>query len=139
MECSKQSGGARQSVGGSSVRPITCFSCGKSGHRSVECPNKMVGGPVKKEVVTKKVSKIAVGGKNNNIAWGLVNGVRSRILIDSGAEVGVIPRSLVTKDSGEYGEVHICDVHGKTSVHQSTIVVFELGGLRCVKLAVIDE
>ncbi len=60
-------------------------------------------------------------------------------MIDSGAEVGVTPRSLVTGESVECGEVHISEVHGKTSVHQSTIVTYELGGLGCAKLAVIDE
>ncbi len=53
--------------------------------------------------------------------------------------MGVIPRSLVSSDSAECGDVHISDVHGKTSVHQSTIVTYELGGLRRVKLSVIDE
>ena len=68
-----------------------------------------------------------------------MNGVRCKVLVDSGAEVGVIPRSLVSSDSAECGDVHISDVHGKTSVHQSIIVTYELGGLRRVKLAVIDE
>ncbi len=45
----------------------------------------------------------------------------------------------MTGESVECGEVHISDVHGKTSMHQSTIVTYELGGLRCAKLAVIDE
>ncbi len=27
-------------------RPWTCFSCGKEGHRSFDCPNKKIGNPV---------------------------------------------------------------------------------------------
>ncbi len=138
VECRKNVN-AKQGGGGAGVRPITCFSCGKAGHRSVECPNTKVGVPVKKEGRVGKVSKIVVGGKKGNVACGLVNGVECKILVDSGAEVGVVPKSLVGADSIECGIVHISDVHGKTSVHQSTIVNFELGGRKFANLAVIDE
>ncbi len=92
-ECktAKSNGGNRTSEGGPSVRPITCFNCGKSGHRSVDCPNRKVGGVVKKEPVFGRVAKIVVGAKKKgNVAWNLVNGVRGRILVDSGAEVGKV-------------------------------------------------
>ncbi len=75
--------------GGSGVRAITCFNCGKQGHRSVDCPNKRVGGPVKKEGTGGKVAKLVVEGEKDNVAWGLVNGVKSKVvLIDSGAKLG---------------------------------------------------
>ncbi len=73
----------------------------------MDCPSKKVGSNVKKDGPVGKISKIIMGAKKGNVAWGDVNGIRSRVLIDSGAEVGVIPRSLVTSDSMECGKVHI--------------------------------
>ena len=77
---------------------------------------------MKKEPVFGRVAKIVVGAKKKgNVAWDLVNGVRGRILVDSGAEVGMVPRSLVGSDAVNCGEMHISGVLGKTSVYQSTI------------------
>ncbi len=125
--------------GGSGVRPITCFNCGKQGHRSVDCPNKRVGGPVKKEGTGGKVAKLVVEGEKDNVTRGLVNGVRSKVLIDSGASVGVVPRLLLKKNYRDCGAIHVADVHGNKKVHRSTVVTLELGGLTCSRLAMIDE
>ncbi len=93
---------------------------------------------MKKETVG-KVAKIVVGGKTENVVWGTVNDVGCKILIDSGAEVGVVPRALVKSDSNQCGKVHISNVHGVTEVHNSTIVTYVVGGLKTTRLAVIDE
>ncbi len=140
-ECpNKSSSGnsGRAGQGSYTPRSLMCFNCGKMGHRSVDCSQKKVG-PAVKEVPVGKVSKIVMGVQKGNVAWGCVNGVRSKVLIDSGAEVGVVPRSLVTSDNVECGKVHIADVHGRTSVHESTVVNYELGGIKFSKLAVIEE
>ncbi len=137
VDCRKN--GARTTGSGPGVRTITCFACGKPGHRSVDCTAKKVGAPIKKETPVGRVLKIVVGGRKDNVAWGTVNGVECRILIDSGAEVGVVPRALVKNASNACGRVHISNVHGTTEVHESTIVTYVLGGLRTTRLAVIDE
>ncbi len=80
-----------------------------------------------------------VEGEKDNVAWGLVNGVRSQVLIDSGDSVGVVPRLLLKKNYRDCGAIHIADVHGNKKVHRSTVVTFELGGLTCSRLAMIDE
>ncbi len=127
--------------GGSSVNSratggvVTCFTCNKQGHRSPDCPSKRVGSTVKKESNGGRVLKIIVGAKRGNMAKGVVNGKECSVLIDSGAEIGVIPRSLVTKDSLECGRVHIADVHGNTK----TLVNYKIGGLEFARLAVIDD
>ncbi len=59
--------------------------------------------------------------------------------MDSGAEVGVVPRALVNQGAVECGKLHISGVNGATSVHQSTVVEYKIGGLRQAKLAMIDE
>ncbi len=136
VECKKPSGSSRTGYS-SEFRPLTCFSCGKAGHKSTECPNGKVGSAVKKETGVRKVSKIVVGEKRKgNIVWGKVNGTECKVLIDSGAEVGVVPRALVNQGAVECGEMHVSGVNGMTSVHQSTVVEYEVGGLRLAKLYV---
>ncbi len=125
--------------GGSGARPTTCFNCGEQGHRSVDCTNKRVGGPVKKEGTGGKVAKLVVEGEKDNVAWGIVNGTKSKVLIDTGASVGVVPRSLLKENYRDCGAIHVADVHGNKKVHRSTVVTFELGGLTCSRLAMIDE
>ncbi len=139
VECRKPNMNSRAGYNSGS-RPLTCFSCGKAGHRSIECPSKKVGSAVKREPGVTRVLKVVVGEKRKgNIVWGTVNGVRRKVLIDSGAEVGVVPRSLVDQGAERCGEMHISGVNGVTSVHQSTVVEYEVGGLRLAKLAMIDE
>ncbi len=121
------------------ARVITCFSCGKPGHRSTECPSKKVGTSLKKEGTGGKVATVIVGDKKDNIAWGLVNGVKCRVLVDSGASVGVVPRSLLREGYKDCGEIQVADVHGARKAHRSTIVEFKIGGLVRTQLAMIDE
>ena len=118
-------------------RSVTCYSCGKPGHRSTECTNKKVGAPVKKE--GDRVAKLVVEGKKDNIAWGLVNGVRCKVLVDSGASVGVIPRELLPEGHEDCGEIHVESFHGTKKMHRSTVVTYEVGGVVRSKLAMIDE
>ncbi len=121
------------------TRAVTCFSCGKPGHRSPECPSKKVGTNLKKEGTGGKVATVIVGDRKDNIAWGTVNGVQCRVLVDSGVSVGVVPRSLLREGYKDCGEIHVADVHGARKAHRSTIVEFEIGGLVRTQLAMIDE
>ncbi len=52
---------------------------------------------------------------------------------------GSSTRALVNQGAVECGEMHVSGVNGMTSVHQSTVVEYEVGGLRLAKLAMIDE
>jgi len=79
--------------GGERPQVVTCFTCGKEGHRSPECPSKKVGAPVKKTAPTSRISLISTNKKSKaNVVWGKVNGVSCKVLVDSGAEIAMVPR-----------------------------------------------
>ncbi len=128
---------------GSSGRghPLTCFNCNKEGHRSVDCPTKKIGSTVKKEPIVGRMSTVIKVGerRKNNVLWGKVNGVERKILVDMGAEVGMIPRALVGEDSEDCGVMYIQGVLGKSVLHNSTKATFEVAGLKMVRVVIIDE
>ncbi len=111
---------------------VVCFHCGKRCHRSSECREKKVGAPlVKQEKEKTKMSVISVGevgAKIQNVAMGKVNGVCTEILIDSGAELGSVPRALVPKDGQSVGNVLVRGFDGKEVSCVAVICKFEIGG-----------
>ncbi len=127
----------------SRIRQPTCFTCHKEGHKSPDCPLKKVGGPVKQEPVSGRmapVNKASVGKKEkNNVVVGRVNGVEKMILVDTGADLGVVPRTLVGEDAEDCGETYVSGVHGNTVLHKCTKAVFEVAGMRLVREVVIDK
>ncbi len=76
--------------------------CGNEGHKSFECPNKK---PVKKEKEPDKAHANTVDAQHGrahmgdpikgNIMRGKVNGCDVDILIDSGADYGLVPANTV--------------------------------------------
>ncbi len=95
-ECKKE-----RKLGGSGYvsKSPTCFNCGKIGHQSTECTARRGAAPVKKEATPSKMSVLlnSKSGKSENVAYGLVNGIQTEVLIDSRAELGSVPRALVPK------------------------------------------
>jgi len=93
-------------TGSSRGRPqgIVCFTCNTPGHKSPDCPNRNgSGGDPNKTVVVKKNRKV------HNTNWvavldgashvvGEVNGFECQIVPDTGAEITIVPASVVYQD-----------------------------------------
>ncbi len=139
-ECRKSS--VRPSGGGYVPRVVTCYNCGKVGHRSPECTVKKGAVVVKKEDVPRKMSVLineSKSGKSGNVAIGLVNGVRTEVLIDSGAELGSVPKALVPKQVVLCGDVLVKGYGSSEKCCRSFMSEFVVGGYRKVVRAIVDE
>lgn len=62
--------------------------------------------------------------KKRNVVSGSVNGVPCRILIDSGADIAMVPRSLVGFDCEDGGAVRITGAVGMSDGRDSTKTSF---------------
>ena len=79
------------------------------------------------------------GGGKRNVNSGMVNGVVANILVDTGADFGMIPRALVHEGTVDCGDKFISGVHGDLVLHKSTTAVFEVAGLCLTKEVIIDD
>ena len=94
-DCWKGSSGGPKggTVPSAGVAPkIVCHTCGVEGHKSPQCPRRGRGSA---EVKPKPVKRIC--RKQYKGLWldGIVNGHEAQILLDSGADVSVVPADMV--------------------------------------------
>ena len=97
-DCWKGGAGSSKPEGGSGQRVITCFTCQEEGHKSPQCPRNVKGdkgGAKEKPRIVKRIWRI----QNESVTLdGMVNGHCASILLDSGANISIIPKSLVDDD-----------------------------------------
>ncbi len=136
FECKKG-----KSVSASEVRVPVCYTCGKSGHKSPECTQKGKGtSAIKNEPPTKlSVLRRAGSGAQGNVVTGLVCGVKSEILIDSGAEMASIPRTLVPEGVRWLSDVVVRSYGGTERMCRSFMGEFSIGGYKKCVRTVVDE
>ena len=94
----KGGAGSPKPEGGGGQRVITCFTCHEEGHKSPQCPRNVKsdkGGAKEKPRIVKRIWRI----QNESVTLdGMVNGHCASILLDSGANISIIPKSLVDDD-----------------------------------------
>ncbi len=129
--------------GGSGFVPrVTCYNCGKVGDKSTECTVKKNVMNAKKEGAPSKMSvlrSVNKSGKLGNVAIGLVNKVKTEVLIDSGAELGSVPKALVPEGVVLCGDVLVKGYGGSEKNCKSFMCEFVIGSYRKVVRAIRDE
>ncbi len=68
-----------------------------------------------------------------------MSGVKTRVLIDSGAELGSVPRTMVPKDVVLCNDVKVKGYGGPERTCKSFMCEFVVGGYRKVAKTIIDE
>ena len=86
-------------VGGAPVAgnapKIICHTCGVEGHKSPQCPRRGKGSGNGAEAAPKSIGRIRVEQSDRNKVEGRVNGHETLVLLDSGADISVVPANLV--------------------------------------------
>ena len=113
----------RSGSSGSSSRVVVCYNCQEEGHKANECEYKKTN--VKKvKAEPKPVKKVWCNAKKEHVLEGEVNGSKINMLLDTGAGISVVPRSLVPEsDIREKEKEHIKPYGAKTPFHWPTAIV----------------
>ena len=106
-ECWQGRGGAsapKEGVASQKGSKIVCYTCGVEGHKSPQCPKngrlEKAGGKDARPKPIKRVWESAAGCAQLE---GVVNGHEAHLLLDSGADISIVPEVLVQPEqfSGE--------------------------------------
>ena len=95
-DCWKGSSGGPKggTVPSAGVGPkIICHTCGVEGHKSPQCPRRGKGSSA--EVKPKPVKRVCKKQPKGLKLEGIVNGHEAQVLLDSGADISVVPADLV--------------------------------------------
>ena len=119
-------GGAAPVVG--AAPKIICHTCGVEGHKSPQCPrrgNKSGSAEVK----LKPVKRASTNSSKSLKMEGKVNGHVAQVLLDSGADVFVIPADMVEDSQLVQEQVVVTGFGGSPMVLPMAEVQFTLGGI----------
>ena len=87
------------SSGGVAPKPIVCYTCGEPGHKSPQCPKYVRDEKAwPKDSEAKSVKRIWWSQEKGVQLEGVVNGHVTKVLLDSGAAISVVPEYLVSGD-----------------------------------------
>ena len=100
-DCHQSGGSGQQKAFVSDGNPtkINCFTCGVEGHKSPQCPKNVrgerLGGKDPQTEKAKPVLRIWNGLVEGQEVEGSINGWDTMVLLDSGADITLVPEALV--------------------------------------------
>ena len=111
-DCWGSKGGSGPKVGSTGTSgvtlKVTCFTCGEEGHKSPQCPRNLkvekAGNKGAQPKPIKRVWKNQTGGTQLE---GVVNGHAAHVLLDSGADISVVPEDMVSNEQLGKGTVAV--------------------------------
>ena len=117
-------------TGGGETKPIICYNCGEVRHKSPQCPKPKVAPKDGKPKSLRRIcGEPGVTPKPDDKVQGLVNGIESTIVLDSGAQISAVPEDLVA-EAQKLGQTTTVAPFGSESLTlQTAEVVFEIAGL----------
>jgi len=115
-----------------------CYACGEEGHRSFNCPKKG-NKPVNKDIKTAHVGSLLNTNKKRNLVKGLVNGIPTDILVDFGADIGLVPKSLVPESQLVGEQCRVTGVTQTERLYELADVPFQIHGKTLIKRVIVDH
>ena len=91
---------------------IVCYICGVEGHKATTCPGKK---EAQKGANVKQINHVKVEGVEETIVQGRVNGRRANLLLDSGAQITIVPEEMVDRKLRTKEVVSLRGFQGPTS------------------------
>ncbi len=148
IDCRSRFPQQRPYPGYTSYTQPKCFTCGQLGHKSPECPKNMKEDDQPKnnnQLVMKnsrgdKKANVVVLDEHNNVVEAAVNGKEVTVILDTGAQISVVPASLV--ESTQYLDelVTIQGVSHDKIVADVATVAFKIGNTLVQKdVAVVPD
>ena len=119
---------------------IICFNCNEEGHKAPQCPKLKVKEEAKGEgAKTRPLKRLRASSTSEDEIPGKVNGVDVLVLLDSGADVTIVPEHLVSKEQLT-GETTWMKPYKAKEAFACPIarVPFTMGGMQWVEEVAVD-
>ena len=111
-DCWGSKGGSGPKVGSTGTSSVTvkvtCFTCGEEGHKSPQCPRNLKGEKAgNKGAQPKPIKRVWENQTGGTQLEGVVNGHEAHVLLDSGADISVVPEDMVSNEQLSKGTVAV--------------------------------
>ena len=144
-ECRKEKGSAGYSKPWNKEErtpyKVICFICQEEGHKAPQCPKKMVKEEPKSEGArTRPLNRLKVSKKPETELPGKVNESEVVVLLDSGANISVIPKHLVFPEQYTGETIWVRPFKAKETIAcPMAKVPFVMGGMQWEEEVAVDE